>query len=265
MVGDIIGFLGGKAHVLEVGMDDENKTFQIAIDGPVAAGKGTVSKLVAERLGFLYVDTGATYRVATLIAMRAGLSFAALDGQEEQAVEKLVGQVRAAKIMLTRPEGEKKDGRFITVVVNDEDVSWAIRDERVSQNVALVAKISEIRQVLVEVQQQIASAHDVVMEGRDITYRVLPGAALKIYLDAAVEERAKRRFGQLLDQGKEVSFEKVKADLVERDRIDTQRETDPLKILPDAWYLDTSTMGIEEVVETIVGRAREMMKDKEEK
>lgn len=236
-------------------MNGDKKTFQIAIDGPVAAGKGTISRLVAERLGFLYVDTGATYRVATLIAMREEFSFEDLDRQNGAVVERLVDKLKDSEIMLSKPSEGELDGRLITVIVDGKDVSWDIREEKVSRNVPIVAKIPEVREVLVWVQQKIAMAQNVVMEGRDITYRVLPDAQIKIYLDADVNERARRRYEQLLHQGKQSDFDEVKKDLEERDRVDRERKTDPLKIVPEAWHLDTSNLSIEEVVEIIVSKA----------
>lgn len=235
-----------------------SKTFQVAIDGPVAAGKGTISRLLAEKLKFLYVDTGATYRVATLMAMRKELSFDDLDKQVESEVSELVSELEKTNLELFRPREGELDGRLITVLIDGEDVSWAIRDEEVSRRVALVAKIPEVRQVLVKKQQIIASNQDVVMEGRDITYRVLPDAQLKIYLDADAKERAQRRYSQLLDQGKSISFEEVYKDLLKRDEIDMNRETDPLKIVEGAWKLDTTSMEIEEVVEMIVEKVKEL-------
>ena len=235
-----------------------SNTFQVAIDGPVAAGKGTISRLLAEKLKFLYVDTGATYRVATLMAMRKELSFDDLDKQVESEVSELVSELEKTNLELFRPREGELDGRLITVLIDGEDVSWAIRDEEVSRRVALVAKIPEVRQVLVKKQQIIASNQDVVMEGRDITYRVLPDAQLKIYLDADAKERAQRRYSQLLDQGKSISFEEVYKDLLKRDEIDMNRETDPLKIVEGAWKLDTTSMEIEEVVEMIVEKVKEL-------
>ncbi|OGV96169.1 cytidylate kinase [Microgenomates group bacterium RBG_16_45_19] len=223
---------------------------QIAIDGPVGAGKGTVARLVAERLGILYVDTGAMYRAAALIAKRAGVS-----GEDEVRIAKLVDQ---AKIELRQPQGEERDGRLITVIVDNEDVSWKIRTEEMSQGSAVVSKHPQVRAVLVQKQQTMAKKQSVIMEGRDIAYRVLPEANLKIYLTADEQERARRRFKQMQERGIESTFEKVLLDIKWRDAQDFGRKTDPLKMVKGAWLLDTTGMTIEGVVDKIVRRGKNL-------
>lgn len=225
--------------------------FHIAIDGPVAAGKGTVSRLVADRLGFLYVDTGAMYRVTALLGQRARL-----DLQQESDLVKVLHQ---ARIEMRNPTNQEKDGRLTTVLVDGEDVSWAIRTENVGQGASIVAAHPKVRRVLVEKQQEIAAGQNVIMEGRDITHRVLPKAQLKIYLTGGETIRAKRRHLQLLTKGQDVSFEEVFTQLLERDRRDMSRTTDPLKIIPEDWVIDSSDFSIEQVVELIVGKAKVMM------
>lgn len=222
------------------------QTFHIAIDGPVAAGKGTVSRLVADRLQFLYVDTGAMYRVVALIGQRAGVD---LHDQE-----KLVELLQKTEIDMRNPSAEERDGRLTTVLINGEDVSWAIRTEQVSKGASIVAAHPEVRRVLVDKQQIIAKNKEVVMEGRDITYRVLPNAQLKIYLTAGDTVRAKRRHMQLLTKGQDVPFQAVYTELLKRDEQDMNRATDPLKVIPEAWQIDTSDLSIEQVVELIVGK-----------
>jgi len=235
------------------------KYFQIAIDGPVAAGKGTVSQRLAENLKFLYVDTGATYRVATLIAIEEGLNFDSLAEEDEKEVERLVEKLAASKLELSRPGPQEQDDRLITVKLNGQDVSWKIRDESVSHKVPLVAKLAAVREVLVEKQQEIAKANDVVMEGRDITSRVLPEADIRIYLDAQMKERARRRYVQLLATGQDVSMEEVEKKLIERDKLDQEREVDPLKLAEGVWYIDTTGMTIEAVVIMISKRVEKLM------
>ena len=222
--------------------------FHIAIDGPVAAGKGTVSRLVADRLQFLYVDTGAMYRVVALVGQRNDVDLA-----NEPA---LVELLKKTDIQMHNPTVEEKDGRLTTVLINGEDVSWAIRTEQVSKGASIVAAHPDVRKVLVEKQQIIAQAQDVVMEGRDITYRVLPNAQLKIYLTAGDTVRAKRRHMQLLTKGQDVPFQDVYTELLKRDAQDMSRKTDPLKITDDAWQIDTSDLAIEQVVELIVGKVQ---------
>ena len=224
--------------------------FQIAIDGPVAAGKGTVSRLVADRLGFLYVDTGAMYRVATLLTIQAGT-----DIENEAAIVKLI---QASTIQMRNPKEYEKDGRLTTVIVDGVDVSWAIRTEAISSKVSFVATHPKVRSVLVEKQQIIAHSQDVVMEGRDITYRVLPKADLKIYLTGSDTVRAKRRHLQALQHGEDVSYNEVYEQLLLRDKNDTERVNDPLKIVEEAWVIDTSDLKIRQVVDLIVQKVHVM-------
>jgi len=228
--------------------------FQIAIDGPVAAGKGTVSKKLAEKLGYLYVDTGATYRVATLIAMRNNFDFAKLDKEDTEEVIALTKLVEKSSIGMHVPKEAEKDGRLITITLNGEDVSWAIRAETVSSKVYIVAKIPQIREVLVAKQQEIAASANVVMEGRDITYRVLPDAQLKIYLDASQEERVRRRIEQLNHRGEVVNEAEVEAEIKKRDETDMNRDTDPLKIVDTAWHFDATGLSINQTVDKIIER-----------
>lgn len=224
--------------------------FHIAIDGPVAAGKGTVSRLVAERLGFVYIDTGAMYRMSALLALRNHIDF-----KDEDTLAQMVAKT---SMDMRQPEDEEKDGRLSTVLLEGEDVSWKIRTEEVSQGASKVAALPEVRAALVEKQQQIAVGKDVVMEGRDITYRVLPDANLKIYLTGGDIVRAKRRHQQLLTKGEDVSFDEVYKELIERDERDMTRAADPLKKVDEAWEIDTSDLSIEQVVDIIVGRVKVM-------
>lgn len=220
----------------------------IAIDGPVAAGKGTVARLVAQRLGLLYVDTGAMYRVTALIALRNSISF------DDEA--KIVEVLKQNKIEMRNPSEVEQDSRLTTVLLNGEDVSWEIRTEAVGQGSSKVASLAKVREHLVEKQQQIASTQDVVMEGRDITFKVLPNSNLKIYLTASVETRAKRRHYELQTRGQDVTFEEVYKDLQERDDRDMHRAVDPLQVVKDAWVVDTSNLDIEDVVDLIVEKAK---------
>lgn len=228
-------------------------TFHIAIDGPVAAGKGTVSKLTAERLGFLYVDTGAMYRMTALLALRHGASL-----DDESALTELV---KNSQMEMRNPTAEERDGRLTTVYLDGEDVSWKIRTEEVGSGASKVAQYQQVREQLVAKQQQIAASQDVVMEGRDITYKVLPNANLKIYLTASDIVRAKRRHMQLQTRGEDISLDEVYQELVERDQRDSTRSVDPLKIVDDAWVVDTSELSIDDVVEVIVGRVNSMRND----
>jgi len=223
-------------------------TFQIAIDGPVAAGKGTVARLVASRLGFLYVDTGAMYRMTAFLAIQKN--------EILESEDRLVELVEAATMQMRNPLDSEKDGRLTTVILDDEDVSWKIRTEQVSQGASKVAQYPKVRAALVKQQQNIAQTQDVVMEGRDITFRVLPEAQLKIYLNASDIVRAKRRFLELQTRGEDAHLDDVYKDLLERDHRDMNRSVDPLHITEDAWVLDTSDLSIDQVVNLIEARVR---------
>jgi cytidylate kinase len=224
--------------------------FHIAIDGPVAAGKGTISRLVADRLGFLYVDTGAMYRVSAWLGLEHGV-----DWNDEEGIAALIEKTT---IEMRNPSSTEKDGRLTTVIVNGEDISWKIRTEEVSKGASVVAAHPEVRKILVEKQKLIAKGQNVVMEGRDITYAVLPDAQLKIYLTAGDTVRARRRHLQLLTKGTNITFEEVYTQLLKRDELDMNRNTDPLKIVPSAWVVDTSDLSIEHVVEVIVAKVTVM-------
>lgn len=155
---------------------------------------------------------------------------------------------------MRNPNEEEKDGRLTTVFLEDEDVSWKIRTEEVSSGSSQVAVLPKVREILVEKQREIAQGQNVIMEGRDITYRVLPDADLKIYLTGSDVVRAKRRMLQLQAKGENVSFDEVYEELAIRDQRDMSRETDPLKIVDDAWVIDTSDLSIEQVVDLIVAK-----------
>lgn len=225
--------------------------FQIAIDGPVAAGKGTVSRLLAQKLGFLYVDTGAMYRATALLALREKID---LTNEDE-----VVSLLEKSKLEMRNPISPTEiDGRLTTVILDGEDVSWAIRTQECGEGSSKVAVLAKLRQVLVKKQQEIAASQNVVMEGRDITFRVLPDANLKIFLTADLQARAERRRDQYLTKGMNISIEEVIKEIKERDDRDVQRETDPLQIVSDAWVIDTSKLEIEEVVELIADKVEEI-------
>lgn len=225
------------------------KTFQIAIDGPVAAGKGTVAKLVAGRLKCLYVDTGAIYRSLTLLASRSGI-----DWENEEKMTDFVYEIKPV-VDLSVPSEDEKDGRLSTVKIGEEDVSWLIRTEEISHGVGVVAQYKKVRVYVTEMARKIAGEQDVVMEGRDITSVILPEAQLKIYMDAEAMERAKRRHRELMTRGEDVSLEKVYQELIARDERD-KREN--LIKVPGVWVIDTTKLTIEEVVEKIIKRVEEI-------
>ncbi|ACV62929.1 cytidylate kinase [Desulfofarcimen acetoxidans DSM 771] len=210
----------------------------IAIDGPAGAGKSTVARLLAEKLGLLYIDTGAMYRTLTLSVLREQL-----DLSDEDRITKLAG---ALNIKLSNQPLDNK------VFLNGEDVTEAIRQPEVSRNVALIARMPAVRQIMVNIQQSLAEKGKVVMEGRDIGNKVLPGATYKFFLTASPEERAKRRYRELIEKGYEVSLNDLVRDITERDNTDRTRLTDPLIPAPDAIIIDSTNMSLVEVTNNII-------------
>lgn len=207
----------------------------IAIDGPAAAGKSTVAKEVAKRLGYTYIDTGAMYRAFTYYVLKRGI-----DPQNEAACDSLIPDVSI----------ELKPGG--TVLCNKEDVTHQIRENDVSANVSYIASYKNIRLALVEQQRQMALIDSVVMDGRDIGTYVLPNAEIKIFQIASVETRAVRRYEENLGKGIPCTLESVEEDLRRRDYIDSHRDFAPLKPASDSILIDTSFMSVEEVVVRII-------------
>ena len=212
------------------------KNIVIAIDGPAGAGKSTVAKLVARKLGFLYIDTGAMYRCLTLKAMENNINW--------DDKEKLIEMAKNTNIEFISNDGYR-------VIMDGKNVSEAIRDEEVSKNTKHIASILEIREILWEKQRNYREKFNLVMEGRDIGSKVFPDAQIKIYLDASIDERAKRRYLQLKQMGIEEEIEKIKKDVEQRDEVDRKREIAPLMKVPDAIYIDTTGLTIDQVVNKI--------------
>ncbi len=224
--------------------------FQIAIDGPVAAGKSTVAKMLAEKFNAVYVDSGAMYRVVALDCEREGISW-----ENEGAVGE---RARKVEICLARPVGKKKDGRPVTVYLGDEDVSWEIRNSHIGEGASVVGQYRGVREALVKIQRRMARGARVVMEGRDIGTKVLPDAEVKIYMTADVDKRVERKWRYLKERGIVMTKEQVKDDLVRRDTREMTRKNNPLIPARGAWILDTTGMEIDEVVEKIVERVEEL-------
>jgi cytidylate kinase len=218
----------------------------IAIDGPAASGKSTVGKLVAQKLGFLLFDTGALYRAVTLAALRRGIPI-----EDEARISELARAIHIDLIPATND-----DGRPYTVLVDDEDVTWAIRSEPVDAHVSTVSAYPGVREALKQQQRRIARRGGVVMVGRDIGTVVFPEAPLKVYLDASPEVRARRRCEELRDRGEDADFQEILAGVRHRDQIDSTRATAPLSIAEDAVVIDTDHCSIAQVVDAIVGLAR---------
>ena len=213
----------------------------VAIDGPAASGKSTVAGILAECLGYLYFDTGVLYRAVTWAALDRGVSI-----DDEEAVTRLSESLR---IEVTPPS--KDDGRQYTVIVDGLDVTWDIREPEVNRFVSPVSAYRGVRAALVKEQRRIGSSGAVIMAGRDIGTVVLPEAQVKIYLDATLEERIRRRYLENLERGLDVAYEDVREDLRRRDRIDSTREAAPLRAAPDAVVIDSTDMSVQEVVARI--------------
>lgn len=209
----------------------------IAIDGPVASGKSTIARRVAELLGYLYLDSGAMYRAVALAAVRRGV---ALDDGAKLA--DLAQQLRIELAM--------RDGR-LRVAMDGEDVTEALRSPEISQAASRVAEHAGVRKTLVAAQRQIGAAGGVVMEGRDIGTAVFPAADLKVYLDASLEERARRRLRDHEARGEKVSLEELIEQIRERDRRDRSRQVAPLVRAPDAVLVDSTALEIEETARVI--------------
>lgn len=207
---------------------------KIAIDGPAGAGKSTVAKIIADRLGFTYIDTGAMYR-----AIAYGLIHYDISETDSNAI---VDFVREAEISL----------RNNRVYLNDLDVTSQIREPEVSQMTSVVSVIKEVRNMMVDKQRQIAKGSSVVMDGRDIGSVVLPDADYKFYLDANLEERARRRENELEEKGINQTFESVKEDMVQRDFSDMNRQESPLVCTEDAIKICTDHLTIDEVVQKMI-------------
>jgi cytidylate kinase len=214
----------------------------IAIDGPSASGKSTIGALLAERLGYVYVDTGVYYRAVTWAALSAGIEI-----KDEQAVTQ---EARGLRIDIRTPEVDD-DGRQYSVSVDGEHVTWELRYAELERCVSLVSTYAGVRQAMTEQQRRVASEGGVVMVGRDIGTVVLPNADLKIYLDASAEVRARRRYLELLERGEEADFEEILADMKRRDQIDSNREVAPLKVAEDAVRVNTDNLGVEEVLDEL--------------
>lgn len=211
----------------------------IAIDGPAGAGKSTVAKLTAQKLGFLYIDTGAMYRAVALKALEQGIDIKDITG--------IIQLAKACSIdLINLPDGS------LNVVLDGRDVSASIRQPRITGVVSDIAKIKEVRQVMLVLQRKFAERGNVVLDGRDIGTVVFPDAGKKFYLDADFQERVKRRFKELQGLGQAVTFAGVEADLKNRDHIDSTRKCAPLKKAKDAVYLDTTNMSIDEVVNRLL-------------
>lgn len=217
--------------------------YSIAVDGPAGAGKSTIAKLVAKKLDFIYVDTGAMYRAMALFFLRNEIK-----ASEE---EKIAAACKEIKVSLEYENGEQQ------VLLNGENVNAFIRTEEVSMMTSDTSKYPAVREKLLDLQRELAKTKNVIMDGRDIGTCVLPDANLKIYLTASAEERARRRYKELVERGVSCDFEQIKKDIIARDEQDMNREIAPLKRAEDAVLVDASDMTIDEVVEKFVSLKKE--------
>lgn len=210
----------------------------IAIDGPAASGKSTLAKSLAEQLGYLYFDTGVLYRAITWVAIQNGI-----DVNEEIPVTRL-----AESLQIDVRTPSKEDGRSFDVWCDDQDITWEIRQAEVDSRVSIVSAYPGVRKALKGQQRRIGLRGEVVMVGRDIGTVVLPEADLKIYLDASVMERARRRYLELLERGMSPDLEEIERSMRERDRIDSTREVAPLRPASDAWILNSDNQSAEQML-----------------
>ncbi|MCM1047462.1 MAG: (d)CMP kinase [Clostridiales bacterium] len=213
--------------------------YKIAIDGPAGAGKSTIAKLIAKKLGFIYVDTGAMYRAMALFMMNEGV-----DAKDAEAISK---KCKEADITIRYENGEQ------IVLLNGENVNGLIRTQQVGNVASLTSANIEVRKKLVELQQKLAKDADVVMDGRDIGTCVLPNAEVKVFLTAGSRVRAERRYKELVAKGESCDLDVIEKEIIERDKQDMTREVSPLMAADDATLVDSSYMTIEEVADTIIG------------
>ena len=211
----------------------------IAVDGPAGAGKSTVAKILAKRLGFLYIDTGSMYRALTLKALENNIPIS-----DEKQLNALAAKVKLD--LRNNPDGS------LSVILDGRDVSLDIRQARITRFVSDVAKIKEVREVLVKMQRELGLKGDCVLDGRDIGTVVFPDAQKKFFIDASSEVRVERRFKELKGLGQDISLNEVEKDLSNRDKIDSTRQVSPLRRAEDAIYIDTSCFSIEEVVDKML-------------
>lgn len=216
--------------------------YNVAIDGPAGAGKSTIAKLVAKEKGYIYVDTGAMYRAMAIHFLQKGI--------RPEETDRVIAACEDADVTIVYENGVQQ------VYLNGENVTSRLRTEEVGNMASKTSAIPAVREKLLELQRSLARNEDVIMDGRDIGTNILPAADVKIYLTASVDTRAKRRYDELTEKGILCDYEEIKADIRERDERDMSREIAPLKRAEDAILVDSSDMGIEEVVKTICSHCR---------
>ena len=218
-------------------------SFIVAIDGPAGAGKGTITKLVGERLGLVNIDTGATFRCVALNMIQENIKI-----EEKKKIQEVLDKIH----IKMEPNGK--------IFLNEKEVTKRIRENDVNDLVSPVSTLPIVRNKLLEIQRKIAEGKNVIMEGRDIGTVVFPNADVKIYLDATAEERARRRVLQNQEKGIEASYEEVLEKIKERDKRDSTREIAPLKKAEDAIYVDSTNLNIDQVVEEVINIIKDVSK-----
>ena len=218
-------------------------SFIVAIDGPAGAGKGTITKLVGERLGLVNIDTGATFRWVDLNMIQENIKI-----EEKKKIQEVLDKIH----IKMEPNGK--------IFLNEKEVTKRIRENDVNDLVSPVSTLPIVRNKLLEIQRKIAEGKNVIMEGRDIGTVVFPNADVKIYLDATAEERARRRVLQNQEKGIEASYEEVLEKIKERDKRDSTREIAPLKKAEDAIYVDSTNLNIDQVVEEVINIIKDVSK-----
>lgn len=221
--------------------------YSIAIDGPAGSGKSTVAKQIAKKLNLLYIDTGAMYRAVGLHCLKNGI-----DLKKE---EKIASALKNMNMSIELLQGMQN------IYLNGENVTEKIRTQEVGKAASDVAVILAVRQKLVQMQRDLAKGHNVIMDGRDIGTNVLPDASVKIYLNASIEERTKRRCNELKALGKQYDSERVKKEIIQRDENDKNRRYNPLTKAKDAFEIDSSCMNIEQVTEAVLNIVKQKVID----
>ncbi|NDO46173.1 (d)CMP kinase [Clostridium sp. MD294] len=223
--------------------------YSIAIDGPAGSGKSTVAKQIAKKLNLLYIDTGAMYRAVGLYCLKNGI-----DLKEEQKIASALKNINMSIELLQGIQN---------IYLNGENVTEKIRTQEVGKAASDVAAILAVRQKLVQIQRDLAKGHSVIMDGRDIGTNVLPDASVKIYLNASIEERTKRRCNELKALGKQYNSERVKKEIIQRDENDKNRKHNPLTKAKDAFEIDSSDMNIEQVTKAVLNIVKQKIADLE--
>lgn len=227
-------------------MENKKNISIIALDGPAASGKSTLGRKLADTLGYLFFDTGIMYRAITLIALELDM-----DLRDEAAVADLA---KNTQIEIRPPSRE--DGRAFDIIVGAKDITWDVRRGDVDANVSTVSAYADVRKALSEQQRRIGLRGRVVMVGRDIGTVVLPEADLKIYLDASAEERAKRRYDELVARNEKANYDEILKKVLERDRIDSTRAVAPLRPADDAVIIDSDKMNVDQVFSQVLELCR---------